>query len=325
MRKKWIVMGAGLGAGAIMLAASGLSAMAGVSGYDTWKSAAKQMKTVESVAGDVRLAIVDNGTKLADTQAAFKKDGGALSAKLALNAGGASQGLDVYLQDGKTVWKSSDSETYRVSERGGDKNGEDGRGWSDHAQRTPDPAMVEGVERVFDALVGNLKDRVTLESRDDGSKQVSLALSGSQVPVAVQAIGSLLISHASSAAETKSHEGIDARRGKGQKGIDEAAEKPLFDAKTVPELPKLTRDVRIDGIKLDATIDAGNYIGQQSLEIRIAGKDETDKDHTVVIQAQIDLNGVNATKADSIDLTGKSVEAVSTKSDHGRFRGPAQP
>ncbi|TMV44958.1 hypothetical protein FE783_31035 [Paenibacillus mesophilus] len=310
MNKKWIAMGAGLGVGAIMLTVSGLTAMAGASGYDAWKSALKQTKTASSIAGTVQVAITDNGTKLAGVEAAFKKgDSGAASAEVKLDSGSAAQGLKVYLQDGKAVLKADNSDVYQVAEHG-KEDGKGGPGWKrGSGDFKPDPAFAEGVERVFDALAGNLKDRVELETNADGSKRVSLHLSGNQVPVAVNAIGSFVIGNVAGGG----HWDHEKQTSTGK----ESGAHALFTPDMKPNLPKLTQDIRIEEIKLDATIDKNNYFDDKSVEVRIAGKDAAGAAHSVTIKAAVDLNGVNATKADSVDLTGKKVEKIEREAGHG--------
>lgn len=309
MKKKWIAMGAGLGVGAIMLTVSGLTAMAGASGYDAWKSALKQTKTASSIAGTVQVAVIDNGTKLAGLEAAFKKGDRAASAEVKLDSGSATQGLKVYLQDGKAVLKADNSDVYRVAEHGKEE-GKGGPGWKHGSgDHKPDPAFAEGVERVFDALAGNLKDRVELETNADGSKRVSLHLSGNQVPVAVNAIGSFVIGNVAGG----SHWDHEKQTSEGKADGTHA----LFTPDMKPNLPKLTQDIRIEEIKLDATIDKNNYFDDKSVEVRIAGKDAAGAAHSVTIKAAVDLNGVNATKADSVDLTGKKVEKIEHEAGHG--------
>lgn len=315
--KKWIAMGAGLGIGAVMLTVSGLSAMAGNSGYEAWKTAVKQTHTATSFAGKAGIVVTDNGTKLIDAEAAFKKDGASASADLSLSSGNAAHGMNVYIQDGQTVLKPDDSNVYRVVEQG---TGEEGKhGPKRGADHTPDPAMVQNVERVFDALVGNLKDRVTLTENADGSQQVTLSLSGSQVPAAVQAIGSMLIGHAGGFQDKRGHAGVGAGPVSGDAAGDKgspaggAGFDSWFTPDMKPELPKLTQDIRIEAIKLDAVIDANRYMDGQTAEIRLSGKDAAGTAHSLVVQVMLDLGGFNGTKADRVDLTGQTVETIKPK------------
>jgi hypothetical protein len=320
MKKKWIVMGAAAGISAVMLTVSAMSAMAGTSGYDAWKSAFKQTKTAESISGRVSLTVTDNGTELVNARAAFKKSGEGASAAVTLQAGGAERGLNAYLQNGKAIVKTSASDVYYVMEHGeGDRSY--GPPWMrDGGKHEPDPAFAAGVERVIDALAGNLKDHVTLKEQADGGKQVSLLLSGNQVPLVANAIGSLLLRHASSG-EAPWHDGKPDWAAKWHDGEDKTAgqdganggagafgDHPFFADSFKPSFPKLTDDIRVEAINLDATIDPNNDIDEESVEIRISGKDEAGSVHNVVVHADIDLYDVNATTPDTVDLTGKQVE-----------------
>lgn len=315
-RKKWIAMGAGVGLGAVMLTVSGLSAMAGTSGYEAWKSAVKQTKTAESIAGAVTLTVTDNDKRLAGAEAAFKKDGSGASANVQVNAGAMSHEMNVYLQDGRAILKPGDSDTYQVTEPWGDG----GHGWKHDSNHAPDPAMVQRVERVFDALVGNLKDRVTLTENADGSKQATLSLSGNQVPVAINAIGSLLIGGAADGDHWKHGKPGWADEGQAGAGAETNGDS-WFAPGAGPEMPKLTQDIRVESIELDATIDADNYMDAQTAEIHISGKDADGTAHSVVVQAAIDLSGVNATVADTVDLTGKNVQTIEHNKEGGHPGG----
>mgnify|MGYP001293071121 CR=1 FL=1 len=297
MKKKWIAMGASVGIAAVMLTVSAMSAMAGTSGYDVWKSAFKQTKAAESISGQIKWTITDNGTERVKANAVFKKNGEGASAAVALKAGEAEHGLNAYLQDGKAIVKPSGSDVYYVTEHGkGTRH--DGPPWMrDGAKHASDSEFAAGVERVLDALAGNLKDRVTLEERADGSKLVSLELSGNQVPPVAGAIGSLAVRHATSAEMSWNHVGMDF----------------------MLNIPKLTDDIRVEAIRLNATISPNNDIDEESVEIRISGKDEAGNAHNIVVSADIDLYDVNATTPDTVDLNGKQVETKTFDADwhHG--------
>lgn len=317
--RKWIAMGAGLGIGAVLLTASGWTAMAGVSGYDAWKAAVKQTSQATSIAGHVDVALSDNDTKLAGVEAAFKKASSAASAEVTLSSGSASRGMNVYVQDGQVVLKASDSDVYRVTERAEG----DGPGWRrSDVHKQADPVMLERVERVFDALVGNLKDRIELETNADGSKRVSLQLSGNQVPAAVNAIGSFAIGGAAGGGHWH-HDGKGEPWNRQPSSAGQATDAhALFMSDMKPDLPKLTQDIRVEAIRLDATIDANDYFTRKAAEIRVTGKDAAGEAHSVVVRATVDLSGIDATTPDSVDLTGRTVEVIEREADfgHGRFK-----
>lgn len=115
MRKKWITAGVGLGVGAVMLMASGFSAMANTSGYDAYKTALKNTKAETSFTTNVDLTISDNGKELVagtvDMKVNKEQKLGSVAATIGDNLS-----LNVYRQDGKVVIRSSKDDVYRVKE-----------------------------------------------------------------------------------------------------------------------------------------------------------------------------------------------------------------
>lgn len=65
-------------------------------------------------------------------------------------------------------------------------------------QHAPDPETVQEVENVVDALVGNLKNYVTMDQAAGNVKKIHFKLSGSQISPVVNTIGSLVIKHGTS-------------------------------------------------------------------------------------------------------------------------------
>lgn len=299
MNKKWLTTGIVFGIGAVMLVVSGYSAMANTSGYDVYKDALRNTKSVASVTANVQLAVTDNGTKLFGAEAVAKlsrePNAGSLTATLDDNA--RTQSLNVFRQDGKVIVKSGESEVYRVMEHNGPP-------WQ-HEGVMPNPPKA--VEQVFDALMGNMRELATVDGQSDGSKQASLHLSGSQIPSAVNALGTLFLSNAGNSDRWESRKGEHADKG----AID-----PTDKLKV--NVPKLTDAIRIEEIKLDAKINPDNRIERQTAEIHITGSDESGNHHVLVIQLQADFSDFNQTASDRIDLTGKvTLDMAATQTKRG--------
>ncbi|MBB3110157.1 VIT1/CCC1 family predicted Fe2+/Mn2+ transporter [Paenibacillus phyllosphaerae] len=284
--KKKIMMGTGIGIGAIMLLASGLSASAGGSGYEVYKAAWKQTHTVTSMAGEASLQLSDNGTSLLNASTSFKGDiaNHAASASVQFTAGQASKSLNVYHHDGQTVLKHSDQEVYQVIEHEGNEEEMAEHGAMHNGNH------AELVENVFDTLVGQLRHQVTLAEDENGGQLVSLHLNSAQISAPVQAISSLLITAAAGEEEWKPEAGP-------AEGMD-------------IELPDLVEEVRITAINLDAVIDEENYISNQRAAIEVTGKDAQGKTHELVLDLELDLTDREHVAPDTVDLTGKKVELV---------------
>ncbi|WP_274650882.1 hypothetical protein [Paenibacillus humicola] len=294
MRKKWLAAGAGIGVGAVMLFASGFSAMADTSGSDAYKSALLQTKAETSLTADADLTITDNGTKLLSGTANIKLNRESQSASLAAEIGSGTQthAFQVYRQDGKTVFKSGDSDVYRIMQ----SNEPDWQhGGGDHPAQPP-----KAVEQLFDTLTGNVRQLATVETEADGSKIASLHLTESQIPAVVNAIGSLAASGASGG---KWHHAEGKSGGGGPFGPAE------FDM----NLPKLTDEIRVDSINLDAKITPDNLLDEQTAEIGISGKDDSGTLHDLVVRLHVDFSGYNQTNPERIDLTGKPTETIQNK------------
>lgn len=293
MRKKWLAMGAGIGIGSVMLLASGFTAAAGSSGYDVYKTAWKHSLAVSSVTGNVDISVTDNEAKLLGIATTFKanREQHAASAAVRADTGSVTHALNVYRQEDKTIIKPADSEVYRVIEGAGPH-------WR-HGDGKPS-GPPDGLENVIDALAGKLRDQFTVEDGANGGKHVSLHLTGDQVPVAVNALSSFIMKQASD----------------GHWKADLHHEPDAASASAAPKvpLPKLTQDVRVQEIELDATIDADNYIDRETANIVIVGNDKDGASHEVAINLAVDLSGQNRTVPDTVSLDGKQVETIQADS-----------
>jgi len=280
MNKRWWMAGGAFGIGAAMLLASGLSAMASTSGYDTYEAAMKRTAAVASLTANASLTVTDNGKSLLTAASDIRWDQASHAGSIAAKADGAGEAhaANVYFQDGKLIVKTADSDVYRVKamEEAADK-----------AQPEKPHAPPKAVLQLFDALTGNVKELATTESTTDGGKLASLHLSGSRIPAVVNALGALAVS------------------GKG--GAD--------DAKL--QLPELTDAVKVERIDLDAKIAPDGMLDDQTAIVVVSGMDDSGAKHELQIQLRIDFEGYNETTPAHVDLTGKKVEALEEK-DAGR-------
>ncbi|UFJ39415.1 hypothetical protein LOK74_15225 [Brevibacillus humidisoli] len=199
--------------------------------------------------------------------------------------------MNVYRQDGKVIFKSSADDVYRVREHDVPK-------W----QRKGDmPHPPEAVEQVFDALMGHMRELATVERETDGGQQAALHLSGSQIPEVVHALGTLIAS--------KVADGERWDHGKA-----------TFDMKA--NLPKLTENIKVEAINLDAQISPDNLLEQQTAEINITGTDDSGKHHRLSIQLQADFSDYDQTVPEQIDLTGKKITEVESEGTRHGWRWP---
>ena len=171
MNKKIAMVGISIAVGSAMLFATAFSAMAGNSGYDTYKSAIKNTLTAKSYGVDMKVSITDNGSALINADYAVKRnsDSGNMSQNITVKSGDSTKSTETYGQDGKTITKSSDSDVYNVMTLPTEKTGAAGKIRERSLQGKMDPQAIQDDEKILDALVGNLQNYVLVDSKTDGT------------------------------------------------------------------------------------------------------------------------------------------------------------
>jgi hypothetical protein len=152
------------------------------------------------------------------------------------------------------------------------------------------PFKEEGasdVEKIADALVGNLKDAVVVTENTNGTKTLSGSLSESQIPAVVDAVGSYY---------AKSQFGNNYNN-------------PNNDS----TIPKITKDVFVSEVKGNMTTNKDGFIQSVLGSGVISGKDESGTQHKLTFEMLVKINNVNSTKVSRPDLTGKKVEKSAEK------------
>ncbi|MFD0696932.1 hypothetical protein ACFQZT_22955 [Paenibacillus sp. GCM10027628] len=293
MKKKWLMLGSAVGISSIVMVTTGFSALASTSGYDAYKSALKNTKTVQNVAVQAAASLQDNGNVLANATGNFKVSVAAKTASGSadITANGTKQSLSFFKQNNQTILKSSASDTYYVKQEGQEKHKK--------ATESTDGQIPQQVETVIDALVGNLKDYVNVNTQTDGSKEISVQLDNAQLPAVVNAIAPIAIKEA-----TKQEN--DGEKQDGNKPNEIPFQKDVLKEAA----PQLTQDIKIEKVAIKATVNAANYLEHQEADLTVSGKDDNGTAHQVTIHVQADLSGFNSTTPDTIDLTGKTVQQL---------------
>ncbi|GFZ32215.1 hypothetical protein CSC2_27410 [Clostridium zeae] len=287
MKKKNIAMLTSLALGGSLLLGTAFVNASQLSGYETYKGAVMGTKNLKNETATLKVSITDNGTTLADLTENLKQNQGAnaMSSITTIKIGSTTKTISNYLQDGKRVQKSSDSNDYLVSSTGNKK--------FEKKDKTENPQVVQGVGVIIDTLVGSMKDGVTASDNGDGTKKVTIQLNDSQVTPLVNALASIAMA----------------------KDNNEFADKnEKADMKNLKNvLPQLQSDVKVVSVDSTADISKNDTIADQTAKIVISGKDAAGKVHTIEINANMQLSKINSTTPDKVDLTGKQVKTMENK------------
>ncbi|MEW9702163.1 hypothetical protein [Paenibacillus sp. SI8] len=296
MNKKLAMMGLGVAVGSMMLVTSVYAGVGDAPGYESYKSAFKETAKVHNATRQVNVSVQDNGSSVMNVKTTIKtgqseREG---SAAVTVKTGTEEQTINYYSQGGKQIVKTADSDVYKVIVFDGEY---EKYNKLEDKHFTPDPQTVQEVENVVDALVGNLKNYITMDETSGNGKDIHFKVSGSQISPVVNTIGSLVIKHG--VAENGHHP------------VPDAVDKLGFDVSTLKNsFPQLANDIKMDAVEVNATVDGDNHITNQTAQIHISGKDAQGANHDVVLNVDMTLSSLNSTTPDTVDLEGKQVENV---------------
>ncbi|MBC8081162.1 MAG: hypothetical protein H7X86_12515 [Gorillibacterium sp.] len=177
-----------------------------------------------------------------------------------------------------------------------------------------DRQMSKGEEALFDFMVGDLKDDFSVTNQTDGSKTITVDVSKEEIPLPLR----LLLDVASAADKDKRAHAPEA-----SEKWEQLKQFPFFQGLEGVNLeahllPKLTKDVAIERVRLQMTVNANNELLGMFGELEVSGKDEAGVTHRVELKSEGDFSGINATTPDVFDPAGKTVKTIDgiTFGDH---------
>ncbi|MHB1453274.1 MAG: hypothetical protein ACYCYM_04880 [Saccharofermentanales bacterium] len=155
-----------------------------------------------------------------------------------------------------------------------------------------DTEYAADMEKIFDALVGNLKNYVVVTVNEDGSKEFSGSLTDAQIPALINAI----VSFASKQYfESTSYASSDYSMR--EAGISES--KNIF--------PEMSGDISVKSVSGKVTVNKDGVIDSAFLSGVLSGADADGNIHDLSLEALVLMQDINTTVVQKPDLTGKNV------------------
>ncbi|PZE19883.1 hypothetical protein [Paenibacillus xerothermodurans] len=139
------------------------------------------------------------------------------------------------------------------------------------------------IEKIVDAVVGNLKDYVQPEERADGGRVYTGSLSEAQVPAVVNAVSSFGIKQ------------MMNERGHMQQQS---------------KLPDIESDVFVKKVVGTAVENKSGILESVTSDVVLSGKDKNGVQHDLTLNVVFKLSNIGTTKITLPDLTGANVEKV---------------
>ncbi|MCM3663123.1 hypothetical protein M3204_01820 [Mesobacillus subterraneus] len=274
--------------GTVMLG-SVYSISANTSGYDLYKDALKKTHQLESTTMEISMDLLDNSKEVysADTTIKTNRLDKTMAGSSTFSNGETTGSYEMYRQDGQfLVKKDRENKVYSMKS--------DGRV---HGSKSDRMELQEDMEKLVDVLTKDLQQKVVVNDSKDGSKEVVLSLSETEIPIAANVVTSMMLKHA--AMMNDRTEDMDSS---------------FHDVKF--KLPELKEDIVIKSAEVKAAISAQAFVEAQDVKIIVTGKDEQGKTHQVSFAVSLDVTNVNNTKVGPLDLTNLTIEEVS----HGKSR-----
>ena len=281
--------------GTIMFTTTAMAQVLTRSGYDqlkdSFKYTAESCTTkLSSYTADVAFIIKDNSTVIYSENSLNKVN----------VSTGAKETVTTRLEDSKKT------ENYNYSDKKGSisKNDEQNiyylNEYTSDQQNTTNgnPFKEEGaadMEKIADAIIGNLKEAVVVTENSDGSKTLSGSLSESQIPALINAVVSL---------QSKSVFGNMSNNPNNESSM-----------------PKITSDVFVKGITGNMVTTKEGFIQSILGTGAISGKDEKGTEHKLTFELLAKMTNINSTKVSKPDLTGKKVEK-NIQQDYSKLSNP---
>lgn len=150
------------------------------------------------------------------------------------------------------------------------------------------------IEKIADALVGNLKDSVVVKENSNGTKEISCSLNETQIPSLVNAAASFELKNQFTQSNS-SDENI---------------------------IPKITKDIFIKQVKENIVTEKSGLIKNVIATGIFSGKDKNGKEHNLTFDLAVKITNVNSTAIKKIDLSGKKVEKQIEQGDSKKLSNP---
>lgn len=304
-RRKKFLMSIGLTVGMLLIVGTAFADSINKSAYDQLKdsvktSAYEMLNTIESQTTSITLMLKDNDKTLYAMTQVEKSD---LSGKRKEKketfeyVGREKDDYYSYSDDSCLISYDLASNTYYVTEF--INNNPDTYNVTEFTNNNPDDYKPENpfeseyakdVEKIFDALVGNLKNYVSIKVNADGTKEFSGSLEDAQIPALVNAIAS-----------------FGSKQFFNSSSYRQVEFEGEYQEESIYGLPELSGDVSIKNVSANAIVNKDGIIQKGNIKGSLTGKDTVGNVHELSVEVLLSIDDINSTLVEKPDLTGKIV------------------
>lgn len=294
-RKKNLTMLLSFCLGAVLFISTAFADVVSKTGYDQFKDAIKNTmgsleKGYDSFTAETALSIKDNDKTLMTNTSTIKYDmANSRMEEVSIQqcTGNRNERYYSYRDNWCNIYnRYTDEDTYYINEY---ENEMKDAVKFDNFFEDED---AQYIERIFDAMIGNLKEYVIVGENSDGSKEFSGKLSDAQIPALINAVTAY------------------------------AAKQSVFDdqgANNEFEIPAIKSDVFVKEISGRANTDEAGIIENLFAELILSGSEKDGTEHELKLEMVFKIYNINSTSVVRPDLTGKKVEKNVVKTEPDRY------
>jgi hypothetical protein len=289
--------------GIAMFATTAFAEVTSKSGYDQLKDSLKY--TAKACTGELSNYTVDtsfvikDGTNVVYSSSDLSKYDISNKSKEAVNStyNGSKKAESYYYVDKNTkINKPENSSSYSVT------NFTDGTSWN--ITNPFDEDRASDLEKIADAIVGNLKDSVAVNTKQDGSRELSGSLNNTQIPSLINALVSFQFKNSfggNTAASSSGEEETDGRL----------------------NVPRLADNIFVKNIKGTVTTDKNGLIKTVLGSGVLSGTDKSGQNHNLTFELLLKIDNINSTTVKKPDLSGKkTIVQTANSSNPGKLSNP---
>lgn len=292
--KKKTAMVISLTIGIVIFATTAMMEVTSKSGYDQLKDSLKYTaqnctSTLSNFTLDLSFIVKDNGNTIISENDINKYDiSNNAEETTNVSVKGSNKTKNYYYKDKNiSISKNSNENAYTLTEFTNEKEKN-----SKILENPFKEDKASDVEKIADALVGNLKDSVIITENQDGTKEISGSLNNTQIPTLINAFTSFQFK--SSYSNTNDSENI---------------------------MPKLTKNIFVNSAKGSMVTDKNGFIKTALASGTLNGTDKNDVDHQITFQILIKIENVNSTTVKKPDLSNEEVIKYVQK-DYSKISNP---
>ncbi len=279
---KKMVMGLSFCLGLVLFVTTAFADISSKTGYDQLKDSIKfttgsLSDKLQSYVLNGTVTLKDNDKVLVTTNSSNKYDNrtSAMETSESTEYADGTKDTSYYYRDlDCSIWYDSYNDTYNISKYTSPES--DFKPFADPFKEE----RLKDMEKIFDALVGNLKDYVIVDDKSDGSKEFSGSLTEGQIPALVNAVSAFLFK------QMAPGHGYDNQK---------------------DSIPQISDDVFIKNIKGKAVTNKDGIIESIFATGVLSGKDKEGNAHDLTLEVLGKVVDINSITVSRPDLSGKKV------------------